>query len=272
MLLPEAARGGVHEFLIAALPHPPYIAGAAAFLRLPDRFESVQVHVVPPLRRQGVGSRLLEAVKERAVAARAGSLTAWIDTLAAPGVTPFAERLGFRTGQAVFTAETEDAVATRGCFAAWVDRFHARGDRWRIIPMRDADRDRVASLWLQYIAASPGFPLSAAAAEIASPQFDDSPVLLKDGRVEGFLLARFDSEPCHIYAIVLTPEVRDGFAVAALMLPAVDHGLALGRKSVRFEWRSGVLFTEKTAQRVNAKLIRRLQQFTLDMDPEPFGR
>jgi GNAT superfamily N-acetyltransferase len=263
MLLPDTAHRGLHALYIAAMPQRPYVAGAACALRAPDRLESVYVHVIPPLRRRGIGSLLLHYILAIATAANATSVSGWSDVCQETAAPPFAAAHGFTPGARLTTVECDPDVVY-----AYFDRIRSRWQRpgqaqhCHIVPLREADRDAVARLWNTYIAERPGFRTDVIAAELQSGVFDDSPVLLHDGAVAGFLLLRFEADWGWVVAQVIAPWARHGWAAAALNVAGCDVARAHQARRVRFDWREGVQYTSKLAQRLDARVVRVLQKFT----------
>ncbi len=277
MLLPDACRSGLSEFVIAALPEPPYVAGAAAFLRLPGRLEGVAVHVIPGWRRRGIGSRLMREVLGRAAAGQAthgpATVSGWVDVLRDPGGVAFAERLGFARGARSQTAECDIAVAGP-YFERFRTRWLARGGMptgFAIRRLHDADRRAVARLWTDYIATRPGLRVDLVAAELGGPGVESSPVLLMGGEVRGFLLLRFEGDIVWVAGEVIAPEARDGFTTAALSVAAWDEARARGSKRVRFDWGEGVAYTANAARRLRGTVVRESVLMTRAVLPAEAG-
>jgi GNAT superfamily N-acetyltransferase len=264
MLLPEAYRRGLHEYLIAALPQRPYVAGAACALRVHDRLESVHVHVLPPLRRQGIGSMLLQAICARAAAVGAASVSGWLDLEQDAASRPFIAAHGCTPGTRLTTVECDPDIVY-----AYFDRLRARCERHmpaprgRIVPLCQVDREAVARLWNAHIAERPGFRTDLITGELMSGTFDDSPVLLQDGAVAGFLLLRFEADWGWVVAQVVAPWARHGWSTAALNVAGCDVARARGVRRGRFDWREGVQYTAKAAQRLQARVVRVVQEYSL---------
>ena len=269
MLLPEAARSGLCDLLIAATPERPYVAGAACVQRLPDRLTGVHVHVIPPLRRRGVGSRLLERVLAEGAAAGAASAAGWFDLVQHPAAPPFAAVHRFTEGERLTTVEWDTGIAY-----AYFDRMRQRWHRHgasrphhvvRLADASRAQRDEVARMWNDFIVERPASRTDVVTSELARGAFDDSPVLLQDGAVAGFLLLRGDGDRGWAEGQVVAPWARTGWVFAALGVAGCDVWRARGIRIGHFDWREGVSNPAKLARRLNGRIVRAVQEVTRDL-------
>jgi len=268
MLLPEACRSGFDEFFIATAGDPPYVAGAASYQRIPGAIESVRIHVVPGMRRRGIGVRLLAAVRMKALEWDARTLSGWINVLAHPYALDFAMAQGFLKGVCMRAVEFE-AVQARNYF----ERFRRRlqrgsgGQRYVIRRLGDVDQGEVARLWAGQVARDPELRTDMVEQELGTGGFDDSPVLLEDGVVKGVLLTGYLDGCAWIAAEAIVPEARNTWTIAALRVAAIDQWKSWGLPRVRFDWREGINSPSKMARRLEGKPLKTMQQVVLALNP-----
>ncbi|MEO6435106.1 MAG: GNAT family N-acetyltransferase [Tepidisphaeraceae bacterium] len=239
MLLPRATEAGQRSLLlVAAAGEPQRVIGAAALgidRQRDDRLWLVDLHVIEPLRRRGVGRALLNRVIEEAKTRGVTSLRAW--DWAAPD-SPSVHALT-RLGFTICQRKHDHEVDLREALAALAPLLERVRDRIppgaRIVPLAETDLEAVARLHEQYLGGNPRLLrplLSGSAANRYDPQM--SSVLLLDGRVVGTALGRvFLDGSCEVDSRVLHPSVRRRWANVWLMHEGmrriVEHGVRVMR-------------------------------------------
>src|SRR5262245_8613552 len=93
------------EFLVAAQPSTPPIAGVLSFVPLAQPFAALRVRVVRTERRRGVGAALLLAALDNARRSGVDFVFAKADSIADPDAMPFLVRHGFIHASRLFTMD-----------------------------------------------------------------------------------------------------------------------------------------------------------------------
>ena len=278
MLLPEAT-GAVQRsrLYVATAGEPARVVGAAA-LGL-DRRPAMQLdwqvdlRVIAPFRRQGIGRALLNHVIVQAGAhgIRAVHAWAWVEPDSEParawqafGFAPFRRRMDFEA----------DLVHSCSILVPLYDEVRAHG--WipndaRIVPLAEADAQAVARLHVEHL----GGNLRLLLPLLRGPALDRydpdlSRVLLVDGKVMGFTLGKVMPDGvCAFDANVLHPAVRLGWANVWLKVEAAQLLLSRGVTKVRYSTFARHTDTQRISRQVGAQLVRTLLQMRRELTPIP---
>ena len=284
MLLPRATGAGQRASLyVAAWGQPERVVGAAA-LGLDARREGHQgwqldLRVIAPFRRRGIGRALVEHAAARARSHGVVVLHAWEWLEPDSGAANALRALGFIPGRRKSEYETvlADSLPTILPLYEQVREHGWIPPSARIIPLARADHDAVAALHAQYLGGSRRLLvplLNGTAPDCFDPQY--SRVLLVDGHVVGFTLGRIlPGGVCEVDANVLHPSVRLGWANLWLKVEAAQLLMANGIHTIRYFSLEQHTDTHRLSRQAGAKLVRTLVQMTLTLNPpgeEPRGR
>jgi len=277
MLLPRATGAGQRAQLHVAVAGPDrHVVGAAALGLEPGPADAgrrwlVDLRVIVPARRRGVGRALMRRAVEQAAGHGIPALHAWewvepdgdaARAWAAFGFSPCQRRLEFEA----------DLARAHATLLPLYDR--AREDGWvppaaRIVPLADADHEAVARLHVQCLGGTRRLLmplLRGAAADAYDPAC--SRVLLLDGRVVGFTLGRVHPDGvCDVDANVIHPAVRLGWANLWLKFEAAAVLLARGVHTIRYASFQQHTDTHRVSRQVGARLIRTQVQMRRDLAP-----
>jgi L-amino acid N-acyltransferase YncA len=225
---------------------------------MPDSFVDLQAHVVPPLRRQRIGTQLIEATVSAALSSGAVRVAGWADSVDADAAIRFAEAVGFEAAGERLTRVECDLRAVDTQFQN-LSRWVARPQRDYSVRRLDAeDRRIVAAIFHSEIAR--GSRVEGIAQQLAQGAFDRSPVLVaRDGAIAGFMLVRREGECGAVAAQWVAPELRQTSAVAALTVEASVEARAGGVDCFRFEFGENVQHTARVAERLGGRVIRVMQ-------------
>lgn len=234
MLLPAVADAPVR--LVAVSEPEGLVVGAGAITRSmrakPPIGPGVAVHVIPPLRRRGMGSALLKQLKHQAAGSTAEAFYAMQKVEAGTDEELGWRWLGFKPLETVVYHELPlDAIESRlAPLYEWMREKEAIPDNAKIIPLCDSDRDSVADLHVAVLGGSRSLLLAKMRGEglgAYHPLY--SRVLMLGSEVKGCILAHRESkEVAVVDANVLDPEVRGGWANLWLKLEATRNALGLG--------------------------------------------
>lgn len=269
MLLPRATGPGQRSRLYVAVQgSPPRVIGAVA-LGMDWRLETrrawqVDLRVILPFRRRGIGRAL---VKHAAAIARSHSvpaLHAWEWVEPDGDAARVWAALGFSPAQRKLEYEADIAAAS----ATLVPLYdQVRAQNWipaaaRIIPLSDADHEAVAALHVEYLGGNRRLLmplLSGAAPDRYDPKY--SRVMLLDGRVVGFSLGRIGADGvCEVDAHVLHPSVRMGWANLWLKMEAAARLLEDGIRTMRYFSLEQHTDTRRISRQAGCRLLRTLVQ------------
>lgn len=276
MLLPRATGPGERSRLyVAAEGWPPRVIGAVA-LGMDRRLDTrrvwqVDLRVIVPFRRRGVGRALVGHAVAVARAHAVPALNAWEwvepDSEAARAWTA----LGFSPAQRKLEYEADIAAAS----ATLIPLYHqVRKQNWippaaRIIPLSDADHEAVAALHVEYLGGNRRLLmplLSGGVADRYDPKY--SRVLLLDGRVVGFSLGRIGADGvCEVDAHVLHPSVRMGWANLWLKMEAAERLLEDGIRTMRYFSLEQHTDTRRISKQAGCRLLRILVQMRRALTP-----
>jgi GNAT superfamily N-acetyltransferase len=233
------------------------IAGAAAIawrpVSSPPGFP-VLFHVLPPLRRRGVGRALVEAVA-RACAGNASCLHAWVPVPESGPAAAFLAHTGFTTRKRLLEFEA-DHPRFYNSVKAVLDRRQAAGRipaRYRIVKLREVSIDEVALLVGDNFHDMHASVVAGIARGLAGYDGEKSVVLLVDGEVRGALLYAWNDGRPLVDVNVVAPELRRGAANVMLLEAAIRHAIDGGAHSIRFSCEESVIDTMNIARRAGAR-------------------
>jgi len=279
MLLPLATSAGQRPQLhVAVSGLQEHVIGAAALW--PDsgvgarpgpewgpaagRRWLVDLRVIVPFRRKGIGRALMQRTVESATRHGIPALHAqeWVDpdgeamaAWAALGFSPHQRRLDFAADLSQ-AHRTLLPIYERALADGWIPASA------RIISLADADHEAVAHLHVQCLGGTRRLlmPLLRGAAPDA---FDPlcSRVLLLDGTVVGFTLGRVHPDgTCDVDANVVHPCVRKSWANLWLKFEAAGFLLDRGVHTIRYASFQQHTDTHRVSRQVGATLLRTVYQ------------
>lgn len=200
-------------------------AAAAPMLRLqPFPGPGVVLHVIPPCRRRGVGSTLLQHLEKAAQTSPAKVLYAASRVDTASYEMAAWQRLGFQPCERVEEHLLPvDGIAAR--LVPIVERMRTHGRipaNARVVPLYKADRSAVLQLHLDQMGGNRTELTQKLRGQVSGAFLPrQSRVLLIDGKVQGCLLAsRTCKETIVVDANIVHPSLRGDWANAWLKLEA----------------------------------------------------
>jgi GNAT superfamily N-acetyltransferase len=256
-LLPEA-RQLPAELLIARRDGA--LAGAAAVVwrswAKPGGFPTL-VHVLPQVRRRGVGRALMTAAQALTRSEAEGLWSLESVELDGPAAG-FLTACGFEPArrQAFFQART---AAMRERLGPLLERLRSRGRipaDARVVPLREAPLEEVGWLVSKEFGGGPFSALNRLAARNRNTGIsteDKSQVLLHDGRVGAVVLARMDYGVGVVDARVVAPGLRGDWASALVLEQVLTRAEAESVAEFRFHCDETVLDTLHVARRAGAR-------------------
>jgi GNAT superfamily N-acetyltransferase len=281
MLLPEATGASRKSLIWVAVEDasPQRVIGAAS-LGLDRRPETrrgwqVDARVIAPLRRRGIGRKLIEHVCSHAAAHTLTCVFAreWVEpasetaaALRAMGFQPAQQRHEF-FGDLRLARERLSPLYAQVCEAGWIPPGA------QIVPLKEADANEVLHLHLQYLGGDRRLIrplLTGQAPDAYHPTY--SRVLMLDGRAVGFTLGRVSGNVCEIDANVLHPSVRMGWANLLLKMEATDVLLRDGIDTIHYFTLQQHSDTQRVSRQVGARLVQTLVQMRRDLESPAAGR
>ena len=234
MLLPQVGETSLR--LVAVAEQDQRVVGAAAVSRSmrpkPPMGPGIAVHVIPPWRRRGVGSSLLEQLISKLAAPSAEAVYAMQKVEAGTEEEQGWLWLGFEPLETVVYHELPlTAIEARlAPLYDWICKKEGIPENAEIIALCDANREAVVDLHLATLGGNREFLLSKLRGEglgAFHPLY--SRVLIVDDAVKGCILAHRESkEVAVVDANILSPDVRGGWANLWLKLEATRNALQLG--------------------------------------------
>ena len=275
MLLPAAARSGQKVRLFVAVAGEPQRVVGAAALGLDGRGDAhrgwqVDLRVIGPFRRRGIGRALIEHVATQARDHDVGAIHAWEWAEPDSEAAKAWAALGFLPQRRRTEYEADVHTASR-TLVPLLNEVREHGwipDGARIVPLSEVDPAAVAALHVKYLGGTRQLlmPLLTGA---APDRYDPthSRVLLLDGRVMGFTLGRVfpDQGLCEVDANVLDPAVRLGWANVWLKVDAADSLLAAGIRTMRYFALDQHTDTRRVSIRDGVRLVRTLVQMRREL-------
>ena len=266
MLLPDLGKSmGPVEALVAVQEDAPQLAGAITFQRAATAVVSVQLRVVRALRRRGIGSALLRALLENARNSGARVVFGRWDAEPDPAALAFAAHHGF-VEHSRLTAVEGSIDSVLAAVAAARDRMRAHGripPGARIVPFPEAPLDQVGALYAEHIIHNPRLQAILSARLESAERLKLSPVLMLGDRVAGILLWSREGDMAQVYARVIAPPYRGGWANGYLMAAALEAAAEAGARMARFEIPGGNRDTLKLARRMQAEVRGTIYQWRL---------
>ncbi len=263
MLLPETfADVEGREYRLCLRDESPRLVGAVSFRRSGTALTGLRLHLVPAMRRQGLGRQIVQALRSDG----ATTLTGLIDVRQEPAAASFCEAVGFQRTDGLTTVEADLTV-----FREYLRGLMQRGslpDGLCTVPLREASLRDVARLHAQHIAHGSALnPWRAQFAEM--PGLGDSPVALLHGRVVGMLLWEPEGDLGVVRSLVGEAGAVTRWVNLLLLSTTADLILAGGMQRVRFDFVDSNRNTRKLAQRLNAVVVRELAEYTLRDNSSP---
>lgn len=254
-MLPQLAAGSAGaQVLVAELPGRAGICGAAMFAPTPvDTVRSGlrgDMFVLPSLRRQGIGSALLAAMRAELRRWDVAYLHSW-DSTDSAHAPPFLLHAGFSPLNAVYTFESDAAVAL-----PWGNAFLRRLRRAGRIPagavvgpLADADPAAVRRLYADHF----GIGDAAADALLVHAAGTGSLALHLAGELIGFIQWKRDGDGVPTVDLwISAPRFRSGWP--ALML-LVESMRAFDEPRGRYACNDSAVATLNIARRLGARLL-----------------
>jgi GNAT superfamily N-acetyltransferase len=261
MLLPRATEAGQRSRVFVALSgQPPRVVGAAAMGIDPQHAGQrwlVDVHVIPPFRRRGIGRALLRRLIDEAQTLGIASLRAWdwvaLDSedaraWAGLGLLRCQRRLDYQI-------DMKQALAM---LSPLLERVRTRIPAGaRVIPLAEADLKAVIRLHEQYLGGNARVLLPLLDGT-ASNAYDRrlSSVLLLDGAVVGIALGRtFGDGSCEVDSRALHPVVRRRWPNVWLLHEGLRRGIDAGLRTMRYFTLDEHEDTRQLSERFGGELI-----------------
>ncbi|MCX6598483.1 MAG: GNAT family N-acetyltransferase [Acidobacteria bacterium] len=267
MLLPRrpgaAALPG--QYLLALQPGTASIVGAASFSVSPAGSTALRLHVIPPFRRQRVGTALVQAIMRSAPAAGVRGLTGEVHPMSEPDAPHFAEALGFQRLHRLCTM-TAPVADLRGQLTALRQRLRQSGRipaAAQLVMLPEAPQLEIARLFEQWISLEGvgAVPTQALTREASAA----SPVVMVEGEVAGFLLWQMQGETAIVLAWVVPPRWSNSWVNVALLAEALDIGWAAGARQIEYDVLDGNHQPTKLAQRAGGTVHRIADTYRLDL-------
>jgi GNAT superfamily N-acetyltransferase len=278
MLLPEAFHyGSGARALVATSEDGLRIVGAAAVsprLRSePALGPRVAVHVIPPCRRRGIGQQLVEACAA-AAGNRAAALYAWQPVPAQSDDAQRYRQLGFDRTVTLLEGHTEverafshlnplyEQVVERG----WIP------PEARLAPLDAGHAAQIARLHVDYLGGQYEQIIAAVRGELPLRYVPDlSPVLLVEGQIRGFTLARMQAEGiAAVDATVVHPAFRRGWANLWLKFAGACACRDLGIHTLLFYTYDRHTDTRKISRQVGGTIVEMVEPYMrLPRPPRP---
>jgi GNAT superfamily N-acetyltransferase len=278
MLLPGATGPGQRSRLFAAVTGQPQRVVGAAAVGLDRRLETagawqVDLRVIVPFRRRGIGRALIDHVIALAREHRVAALHAWEWVESESEAARAWAALGFSPAQRKLEYEADIAAASSTLQPIYQQVL---ADKWipetaRMVPLGGADYDAIARLHVEYLGGSRRLLmplLDGTAPDCFHPTY--SRVMLLDGRVVGFSLGRIGAGGvCEVDAHVLHPSVRMGWANLWLKMEAAERLLEDGIRTMRYFSLEQHGDTRRISRQAGCRLLRTLVQMRRELAPAP---
>lgn len=255
MLLPETfANIASRTYLLGVRDEAPRIAAAASYRQGPDSITNLRMHVVPPFRRQGVGSQIVEYLADNGTR----SISGIVEIEKEPAAEAFCKRNRFERVESLTTVEA-DMSEMRDYTARLCARFELPAGA-QVVPLSEAPVDQVAGLHAQHVAQEG--ELNQWRGLVAhTPEMNISPVVMMDGRVAGILLGKLEGTTAVVHTRVVAPGYHGSWVNVMLLAEALDIGWAHGARRARFSYTDSNQDTQKLAKRFRAEITGVIARF-----------
>lgn len=264
---PPVDRG---ERFLVAMRSPAQLVGAASYISKPGSLVGIRLRVIRPARRQGIGTRLMNAVlAERNGDAGDAFLVAWRKA-GDEEVGQFAARFGFAPSMCIVKVEGALA-ALAGYYGALQDRLRARGRipaGAAIVPLREAPREQVLRL-IAHELQERQQPGARVAVTVQHERYDDCPVAMLNGEVAGVLLWEVTGNVAEIPVRVVAPTQQGSWVNVMLLAHATAQGFERRIDRIRFEIPQGNSDTAKLAGRYQADVIEYQEHYQMTWSTAP---
>ncbi|HEX2113970.1 MAG TPA: GNAT family N-acetyltransferase [Alphaproteobacteria bacterium] len=237
MLLPDvfSATEAPDMFFLAAAEGEPHLVGAAAAAWAPGGFP-VEVHVVSPFRRRGIGRALIEAVAA-AAADETDRLRSWSMVGEGSEAEAFLRATGFTRSRRFLGFETDGAkfAPIINVMRRWLERGGKIPPTARIVNLSEAPRFQLIRLVATELATLPAtIAARIVAQETLHYDNDLSVVLMLDGKIGGAMLMTRSAGIARVEVNVVAPHLRHGWANVMILDEAARRAAASGLKRFRF--------------------------------------
>ncbi len=243
MLLPQCFELGSPPVAFLAFDERQQLAGAAAFHRLNRETIGLGIFIVRAYRRRGVGSQLLRAVRDLALARGDLAIRTTVDLRAHPEAEPFLAAHGFHVHSRLI--RSEGSLAAIGPL---VRRLHARlaaagkiPSTARILHSTALPAAEVLRAYRELVVPDLRGRPELAEFIVSRPSFDASLLQVGD-RWAGMLIGvRNDGHGSGLLqAVAVAPDFRGGWGWAnvVLLADAMEKSQGAGATRLRFEMES----------------------------------
>ncbi|MAE64917.1 MAG: hypothetical protein CMJ18_11665 [Phycisphaeraceae bacterium] len=262
VLLPDFVKRRIPPVRFVARDDASRVIGAAALfpcpLGNPVGFK-MMLRVARPFRGRGIGRALVAEASAESKRRRVAALYAH------KAVSPFGDELsawvalGFdqRKTENVYESEPSRLLEIVDPLYEKMVRLKWIPENAEIVPLRDAPHEDVARMHVRLLGGSMNHILPRIMG-FADVSYDPvlSRVLLLDGEVQGFVLARLPEPDCSsVEALVVDPSLRLGWAHVLLKRETALHSVASKRKGIRFTAYDQHRDTRKMASETGARLV-----------------
>jgi GNAT superfamily N-acetyltransferase len=275
-LLPGSFAAGMPEARVAVVESPYRLLGAATLAEYAGRDGAigwdVALRVVKPERRQGVGTRLVEALAEAAASRSVSALRVRAEPSEHPEAGPFLLAAGFARRERRFHFEA-DLSATREILGAYIDRMREEG--WippeaRVVPLCEAPLEGFARLMEEHFRHGNEAEdvLGRWRLRLERDEITHSPAVLVGETPAALLVGENPSGDCfRVLAEVVAPAYRKSWASALLLSAAADTALRMGGRTYRFDCTPDERDTIRNARRFGARTTRTVDTYERGLGP-----
>ena len=219
----------------------------------------LDLHVVPPARRRGIGSRLAAAAASLA-RGETGALWSVAPLPTDGGGAAFLRACGFGEAERVFHYRIDTARLAEQT-ARIVERLRAHGRipaGARAVSLRDAPLAEVAALASDSFGRDPASVMRLFEGGDGGEEgidLDRSVAVIEDGVVAGAVFGRWNGGECRIEANVVAPAWHNSYVNALLLAQSTANLLSGGSQAFRFTARETAADTLNLARRTGGELL-----------------
>lgn len=268
LLLPRAsARPIGRHFLLAFGGGGDKLVGALSYRDDGTALAGLAVHVIPPFRRKGIGSRLLSLAGEEARRFRRDIILADVDLKSDEQAEPFFTSLGFRKAGTITCAEI-DIQDLRNSMQASRERLQAADklpESFRVVGLPDAPQQDVMRLYAEHITQMRLLP--GLREHIKLEEASESIALLAGDKLAGFILARMVAGELHIPAWVVDPEFR-GHQIGYALLAKLAERVRGRVNRLHFEFTDAAVVTARMLSVPGCRVTKIAARFERRQRPE----